>query len=408
MRILISAYACEPHKGSEPGIGWNWVREIARFNEVWVITRENNRPAIEAAARADGLGNVHWNFFDLPRWSRFWKKGHRGVHLYYYLWQLAGHSVARRLASQVKFDLAHHVTFGQYWMPSLIARLGIPFILGPLGGGESAPTSFTRAMEWPGWGFERTRELVRGSAELNPRVRSAIRRAALCLASTAQTADRLRDLGCRRVRIHSCCGLPEEDIAALAAVPQRHSAPFRMFSGGALYGWKGFHLGLLAFARFQASGPPGEYWIFGDGPQRRPLEKQAQQLGVADRVRFLGAVPRARLLDELASCDLLVHPSLHDSGGWICAEAMAAGRPVICLDLGGPALQVTEETGIKIAADDPQRAVASIAEAMRTLALNPELRIAMGETARRRIRDEFAWRRKGEALAGFYREAVAQ
>ena len=50
---------------------------------------------------------------------------------------------------------------------------------------------------------------------------------------------------------------------------------------------------------------------------------------------------------------MLIHPSLHDSGGWVCLEAMAAGRPVICLDLGGPGLQVTEKTGIKVKASTP-------------------------------------------------------
>ena len=49
LRVLVSAYACEPGRGSEPGVGWHWVREIARFNEVWVITRMNNRKAIETA-----------------------------------------------------------------------------------------------------------------------------------------------------------------------------------------------------------------------------------------------------------------------------------------------------------------------------------------------------------------------
>jgi hypothetical protein len=88
MKVLLSAYACEPGKGSEPGVGWNWVRQIAPFAEVWVITRSNNREAIEKALAEEPLPNVHWVYFDLPRWARFWKKGQRGVHLYYYLWQV--------------------------------------------------------------------------------------------------------------------------------------------------------------------------------------------------------------------------------------------------------------------------------------------------------------------------------
>jgi hypothetical protein len=96
MKVLLSAYACEPGKGSEPGVGWSWVRQIARFAEVWVITRANNRGTIEKALREEPLPNVHWVYFDLPRWARFWKKGQRGVHLYYYLWQVGIYFLARQ------------------------------------------------------------------------------------------------------------------------------------------------------------------------------------------------------------------------------------------------------------------------------------------------------------------------
>ena len=113
---------------------------------------------------------------------------------------------------------------------------------------------------------------------------------------------------------------------------------------------KAFHLGLRAFAQFHRQLPESEYWIIGDGPERKGLERLARQLGVAESVRFWGWLPRPEALRLLAECDVLVHPTLHDSGGWVCLEAMVAARPVVCLDLGGPGVQVTDETGIKLPA----------------------------------------------------------
>ena len=75
LKVLISAYACEPDKGSEAAVGWNWVLQISRSHEVWVITRENNQERIEKAAATKPLPNVHWVYFDLPRWARFWEAG---------------------------------------------------------------------------------------------------------------------------------------------------------------------------------------------------------------------------------------------------------------------------------------------------------------------------------------------
>ncbi len=145
-----------------------------------------------------------------------------------------------------------------------------------------------------------------------------------------------------------------------------------------------------------------EYWIVGDGPERRSLERLSQKLGVAEKTRFFGALPRSEALERLAECDVLVHPSLHDSGGWVCVEAMAAGRPVICLDLGGPALQVTEETGFKVSARTPEQAVEEMVRAMRRLAEDAELRRRMGEAARCRVQEEFSWKRLGEEMNAIY------
>jgi glycosyltransferase involved in cell wall biosynthesis len=111
---------------------------------------------------------------------------------------------------------------------------------------------------------------------------------------------------------------------------------------------------------------------------------------------------RAQVLERLAECDVLVHPSLHDSGGYVCVEAMAAGRPVICLELGGPALLVTEQTGIKIPATSPEQVIRDLAAAMSQLACDPLECERLGESARRRVRENFAWEGKGDFIAAIY------
>ena len=398
LRILISAYACEPEKGSEPGIGWNWASEMGRHHEVWVITRANNRVPIEKSLAKEPLPNVHWVYFDLPGWARFWKKGERGLHPYYYLWQIGAYFVVRKLHRCVCFNLVHHVTFVNYWMPSFLVLLPIPFIWGPVGGGESAPRSFWRAFSFRGKTHELLRDFARSLAQLDPFVRLTAQRAAVGFATTEETAVRLRGLGCRKVTVLSQVGLPREEIAQLGALTVLRSNSFRLVSIGNLLHWKGFQLGLRGFAQFQSRFPAGEYWIVGDGPERKQLRKLAQRLGVAPSVTFWGAIPRRQVSAKLAECDVLLHPSLHDSGGWVCLEAMAAGRPVVCLDLGGPALQVTVDTGIKVPATSPEQVVADLAKAMLRLAEDPELRVRMGQASRQRVKEDFNWGKKGDSM----------
>jgi glycosyltransferase involved in cell wall biosynthesis len=404
--VLISAYACEPDKGSEPGVGWTWALQISRWHEVWVITRANNRGSIEKALAARPMPNVHWVYFDLPRWAAFWKKGRRGGHAYYYLWQLGAYFVARKLHREVGFDLVHHVTFVNYWLPTFLALLPVPFVWGPVGGGESAPRGFRRCFSLRGKVFELLRDLARRLGELDPFVRLTAQRARVGLATTEETALRLRELGCRKVMVLSQVCMPSEVIARLDAFPVRQSGPFRLVSIGNLLHWKGFELGLRAFARFQLWAPAAEYWIIGDGPEKKDLAKLAERLGVAERVTFLGAIPRQQVLEKLAECDVLLHPSLHDSGGWVCVEAMAAGRPVVCLDLGGPTVQVTEQTGIKVPAISPEQAVRDLAMAMLHLAQDPDTKARMSKASRRRVEEQFAWTSKGDRLRQIYEGTV--
>jgi len=407
LRVLVSAYACEPGKGSEAGVGWNWVCQAARFHDVWAITREKNRAAIESSLAAEPLPSVHWVYYDPPDWARLGRKTPRGYD-YYFLWQLGAYLVAKKLHREMAFDLVHHATLVNYWAPCFLSLLPLAFVWGPVGGGESAPRSFWRSFSLRGKAYELLRDLARSLAQLDPFVRLTARRATVGLATTPQTEKRLRALGCQNVLIHPAVGLASEEIRTLSAFPLRQSDPFRLFSIGDLLHLKGFDLGLRAFARFQARFPATEYWIIGDGPERKRLEKLAHNLGLTGKVRFWGTIPRAEVLDKLADCDVLVHPSLHDSGGWVCLEAMAAGRPVICLDLGGPALEVTEETGIKIPAISPSQAIADLSLAMEELARDPARRAGLGQAGRARVSRLYNWEGKGKYLADRYDQAVSE
>jgi glycosyltransferase involved in cell wall biosynthesis len=122
-------------------------------------------------------------------------------------------------------------------------------------------------------------------------------------------------------------------------------------------------------------------------------------------VCFWGELPRHETLNKLAECHVLVHPSMHEAGGWVCSEALAAGKPVVCLDLGGPGTQITKETGFKIPAHDLRQTVVGLSEAMKQLAGSRALLERMSEKARELIAQEYTWSQKGEELGLLYAHA---
>jgi glycosyltransferase involved in cell wall biosynthesis len=402
VKILISAYACEPHRASEAAVGWNWVLQAARSHDVWVITRSTNEALISDYLAESPLPNVHWVYHDLPRWSRFWKRRRRGLHPYYYLWQIGAFWIARRLHRKVGFQVVHHATFVNYWMPSLLALLPVPFVLGPVGGAESAPAAFYRTLPLRARWFEAVRDLVRRVAERDPFVRAAARRSSIALGTTPETAAALERLGSRRVHVLSQVALDTAELARLTALPVRMRTPFRLVSIGALLHLKGFSLGLDAFAELRREEPAAEYWIIGDGPERLRLERRARARRVGDGVRFLGHLPRHDVLSALGDCDVLLHPTLHDSGGFVCIEALAAGRPVICLDIGGPAVIVSADCGFRVPADDPARVPDAIAAVLRALVRDASLRQRLGAAGRERAAALFSWDGRGEVMDAYY------
>lgn len=400
LNVLLSAYGCEPGKGSEPGVGWNVARGLAARHNVWVITRANNRPVIEAALAEHPAPRLHFAYYDLPDWAMWWKRGPRGVELYYYLWQLGIYPVARRLHQEIGFDVAHHVTFVRYWRPSLLSLLDAPFVWGPVGGGESAPRSFWKSFSRRGAAHEALRDAARWLGERDPLVQLTARRSAVALATTRETAARLRCLGASRVEVLNESALNDEERDQLRADAPPTALPLRFVSVGRHIHWKGYHLSIRAFA--QAGIQDAEYWLIGDGAEHDHLQQLVEDLGMTGQIKLLGHRPRAETLERLKRGHVFVHPSLHDSGGWACPEAMAAGRPVICLDLGGPATQVTAATGIKVPARTPEQTVAALAAAMRRLAHDPEQRARMATAARQRVEEVFNWSRRADTLAEIY------
>jgi glycosyltransferase involved in cell wall biosynthesis len=303
---------------------------LARLGETWVITRANNKGVIEAElSKLPERDRLHFVYVDLPPWARFWKRKQRGVRPYYLLWQAAAARRARCLDRSIGFDVAWHLTFGNAWLGSLAPLTGLPFAYGPVGGGMGPPWRLLPALGLRGALFELLRAGARsGGRYLNPVARLAWRRARLILVENAETRDWLP----ARYRARAAV-FPNTVIEEVPASRLRSAGPPTALFVGRLVPWKGAALAVRAVASL----PDWRLLICGTGRDEERLRRLAARLGVEPRVGFLGTLPRDevfRVMQEDA--DVLVFPSFHDEGGYVVAEALACGLPVICIDRGGP------------------------------------------------------------------------
>lgn len=394
MKVLISAYACEPGRGSEPGVGWHLVRELSARHELWVLTRANNEAAIRASGE-DWVERVRWVFLDPPAWTARWKKSGPGLMGFYLLWQSLARKRAQELLEGGGFEVAHHLTFGNYLPPSPLAELGVPFTCGPVGGGEYMPPDLfdgcdlrTKWLEW-------SRGAARALAGKLPRVRSAYREAAGCLAATPLTAEALRDAGARHVVVCHQSGIGDDEIGRLETIPLRFPSmgePLRLVAASRLIHWKGIDLAIDAVALAIRSGLEVRLEILQDGPERERLERRVTRLGLGDHVVFRGRLPS---MDEvhrvLAGADALIHPAWHEAFGQACLESLAMGVPVICLDWAGPGRMVDDTCGYKAPVGSRSEVVSGLAAAMRRALEDRPRRSGMVLAAKRRVRGRFGW-----------------
>lgn len=396
MKILLSAFAFAPNVGSEPGVGWRWAAELGKQHEVTVVTDATRRALVEA----DGVQvppNVRVVYFR-PAWLRAMPLNSATAPLLYTLWQFGLLGFARRLQREQAFDLAIHSTYSVFRHPSFLGYLGIPFVFGPVGGGEDAPLALKRSIH----GREKIKELLRSLlnkvALLDPFLWVAYARATLILVSTEQTRLALPWVYRKRAVVYPNLGVDAFPDAEPRVRLQNE--PLRILFAGRMLGWKGVQLAIRALAEARRNGVNVELTLLGSGPYEHVLRQLAVSLGIEQYTHWLGHRPQAELFALYRSMHAFIFPSLHDSGGTVVLEAQANGLPIICLDLGGPATLVTPDTAMVVAThgQDEASVVQGLADALRKLAGDESFRFAMAQSALKHAATSMTWESRVEGV----------
>jgi len=403
MKLLISAYACAPNRGSEHAVGWNWTTEAHRLgHEVWALVSPAHRDAIEDACRSDRVAReIHWIFPELSYWPLQPAKEPKWERTYNLLWQRAALRSARELERRIGFDAIHHLTWAGIRAPTFLGSLGPPLIIGPIGGGETSPSSLRDGFGLKGRILETLRDLTNATITINPLVCGGLSDASIIFASTADTRNLLRGPLRKKTVVFSQLGIQKGQLGSLRTA--RQTPPRLLYAGRLLY-WKGVHIALEAFAKLLTKVPNARFTIVGTGSEEARLKADSVIRKIKDNVDFISWLPQGNLFELYDSHDLLLFPSLHDSGGFVVLEALCHGMPVVCLDLGGPKEVVTPESGLIIKTDgrNTSQVASSIANEVYNILRSPETLAQLSSGAISRASDFILQSR----VATFYQEAL--
>jgi glycosyltransferase involved in cell wall biosynthesis len=376
-------------------------------HEIWALVSPAHRDSIKRACHENpDLNGIHWLFPEVKAWPLKQATEPRWERTYNLFWQWSALRHARALHRRVGFDAIHHLTWVGIRAPTFLGALKAPLILGPIGGGETSPLSLRDELGFRGKILEAIRDLSNSTIMINPVVRHGFTSAAVIFVSTADTQNLFKGALHNKTVVFTPLALP--DTPAIRSPRTRFGPPKFLFAGRLLY-WKGVHIAVRAFADVVKQIPDARLTIVGDGPERNRLEEHVRLHKLNDNVEFIPRLPQNKLFDLYSSHDLLLFPSLHDSGGFVVLEALSRGLPVMCLDLGGPRDMVTPNSGVVIENNGQNTAqvAAKMAVEISRLLASPERLAALSAGAISRAR-EFILAKRIEDFYGCATNLITQ
>jgi glycosyltransferase involved in cell wall biosynthesis len=303
-------------------------------------------------------------------------------------------SIVRNLIRTKEIDLIHQPIPISPRFPSALFSMGIPLVIGPLNGGMDYPEAFRKNESL----FSRTAvAFLQLFTDAGNNLLPGKKQAAVLLVANERTRNALprgvrgrviemNENGVDTSAFHS--GEPDNPV---------RTKPLFVFVGR-LVDWKALDIAIRALAEV----PSADLEVIGDGPMLETWKTLAREVGVAERVRFLGSQTQPQYALRLQESVGLLLPSLYESGGAVVLEAMATAKPVIATRWGGPLDYLDSSCGILVAPHSYEALVTGFAQAMRKLIDHPDLAKAMGTAGRERAVRDFDWQRRIDAMLGIY------
>jgi glycosyltransferase involved in cell wall biosynthesis len=412
MKILISSFACSPYQGSEPGVGWTAIQQIATQGHlVCVLTHEHSREPIERAIRECLVpANVQFRFV-----GKFDCWHPNGMLARIQSWVIYRNYCREVLAAAVEwhkeigFNLCHQVTIASFRQPSELWKLTIPFIWGPLGGAGVIPPAFRSMLSPCARGFEKVRDLSTFFALRSKALLDCIHKTSVLVCANEETSNFIKPFRENRPMFKiPVLSFPPEQVDLFQI--QRFSPPddgtLQIFAGGSLIGSKGLNLALLALALVKRQGVDFHYTIAGCGSELKPLKRLTHKLGLDARVTFHPGYKGDDYVKTLQSNHVFLLPSFRESLGITMIEAVIAGCYPVVADISAPGEIIRRSGGIALKVDTQENLIQAMVDAVMWCSQNKTQLKEMALSVGKNIANDFSSERYRRLIECAYETAL--
>ena len=412
MKILINAYACSPGMGSEPGMAWNWVSNLAKFCELYIITEGEFRDRIEEVVPTLEQGkNMHFYYNPVSEEIRkmCWNQGDWRFYKYYKEWQWKTYLMAKDICKVEKMDVLHQLNMIGFREPGYLWKLskenGVPFVWGPIGGLKQFPTAYLKEAGLKMQLFMRLKNFLNiWQLKHEKRVDEALKTAKLLISSIPDSYRALKKYkGLESIVIPETGCFLSEDIST----SRFDTEEFHIMWVGKFDFRKQLPLALQAVAL--AKNPKLKLDVYGSGSvgQVEMAKRMGEELGISQQVIWYGNQKNDVVMEAMRKAQLFFFTSVNEDTSTVVLEAVSNRLPVVCFDACGMSAVIDASVGRKIALSQPSQSAHDFARILNELEGNRALLKQLSENCRQR-QMELSWEVKARKVVEEYKRIIGK
>ena len=407
-KILINAYACGPHWGSEIGMGWNWVINLSNYCELTVITEKGFQSEIEKVLPSLKLKYIpKFYYIDIGDKGRFlfWKQGSYTFYKHYKIWQKNAYVLAKQLVADNKYDIVHQLNMIGYREPGYLWKIeDTTYIIGPIGGYEQFPISFLSMLNMRDLIFALARNLINYTQRnFLTRPKKAYSRSNHIIAATPTGLKHIMKYKSNNIEI-----ITETGAYKLSDLKENNdlteSTTFTITWVGKLHGAKALPLALKAISKSKYKNQI-EFNIIGDGPNLKKYQKMASDLKLSNII-WHGKMANFKVKDIISNSQLFFFTSILEATSTVIFEALERNVPVLCHNTCGFGHVIDETCGIKIPLINPKKSIEQFSQEIDKI-IEDRRRLNLLQKGCRSKIESYFWGNKASKMNEIYNKCLS-
>ena len=422
LKILINAYACSPGMGSEPGMAWNWVSNLAKFCELYIITEGEFRDRIEEVVPTLEQGkNMHFYYNPVSEEIRkmCWNQGDWRFYKYYKEWQWKTYLMAKDICKVEKMDVLHQLNMIGFREPGYLWKLsqenGVPFVWGPVDAKDKFPVAYLDGASLKTKLFMRLKNFLTGiQLRYSGRVRAAAHQASVIFSASSNSqrsfkkymgidSPLLNETGCY-MEESTLMGKTDGEIENRPIEDKNSKETFDVLWVGKMDFRKQLALALRSIA--ECAQPKMRLHIVGGG-NAESYHILTSELGIENQCVWHGAVSHEEVQNLMQESDMFFFTSVAEGTPHVVLESIGNHLPVVCFDTCGQGDSVNESVGRKIALSHPSQSAHDFARILNELESERSLLKHLSENCKQR-QMELSWEVKARKIVEEYERIVGK